>query len=81
MKSLAGLRTNIYYTKDEKGKEIKHHEIVLLLDKAEYTRSNAGEIIRQRGIEEQRFTVTDNGFLEMLKLMTKHYEAKEEDLS
>lgn len=80
MKSLAGIRTNIYYTKDGEGVETKHHEIVLLLDKPEYTRSNTGEIIRQRSIEEQRFTVTNDGFKGLLAGLLEHIEAEEKDL-
>lgn len=79
MKSLIGVRTNIYYTKEE-GQEIKHHELVLLLDTPQYSRSNAGEIIRERAIEETRFTVTDKGLEGLIDLLSKLKDVKEEEL-
>jgi len=80
MKQLVSINTNIYYAKDEKGKETKYNELVFLLDKPEYTRSNAGDIIRQRGIEEFRFVVSEKGFAAMMELLQKLQEVTEEEL-
>jgi hypothetical protein len=81
MKSLIGIRSNLYYTKDEKGVETKHHELILLLDTPTYSRSNTGEVIRERAIEEARFTTTDKGLDALLETLGAMKEATEADLN
>lgn len=79
MKNLVSVNTNIIYKKS--GEEYdKYFEIVLLIDQAQYNRTNAGEIIRERGIEEQRFVTSEKGLDGLIEILTKYKEAKEEDL-
>jgi hypothetical protein len=79
MKNLVSIRTNKYYSKE--GEEYKKiHELVFLTDSAKYSQTNSGDIVRERAIEEIRFSVTDKGFEQMIDLLTKLKDAKEEDL-
>lgn len=59
MEQLISVRTNVFYYK--KGNDfLKHHEVILLLDSPNYVRSNEGEVIRERGIVEQRFIIAND---------------------
>jgi len=63
MNTLIQIRTNVFYTKKTKKTKtskdefIRLNEIVLLVDKAKYTHTNSGEIVRERGVDELRFVV------------------------
>lgn len=82
MKTLLQVRDNIYYTKDESTSDeyTKIHELVILLDNPSYKRTNEGDIIRERGIEEVRFAVTDKGIDALIEMLQVYKGAKEENL-
>ena len=81
MKQLVAINTNIYYTKDEQGKETKYNELVFITDHAVYNYSNQGEIVRERKLEEQRFVVKNENIKGIIGTLTKLMEATEKDLS
>jgi hypothetical protein len=83
MKTLLQVRDNIYYKKDDSKSEeyTKIHELVFLLDNPSYKRTNEGDIIRERGIEEIRFAVTDKGIDSLIEMLQTYKEAKEENLA
>jgi hypothetical protein len=84
MNQLLEIRKNIYYTKKESSSEEYNrvHEIVLILDEPKYKQTNEGNIVRERGCKEVRFTIpSDEMFDEVLTVLTKIKEAKEENLS
>lgn len=86
MGNLVSVRTNILYAKkkkvDEKDKDefIKHHELVFVVDKPNYRYSNEGEIIRERSLEEMRFTVSDNSFDNLIENLKILKDVDEKDL-
>jgi len=84
MKHLLSIRTNILYSKikDEKEKEIfkRYQELIFLVDKPEYLRTNEGEIIRARGVEEMRFIVSDEALQGMIDLLKRIQESEPGDL-
>jgi hypothetical protein len=86
MNSLVSIRTNIVYAKkrkqDEKSEDefVKHQELIFLVDKPNYRYSNEGEVIRERGLEELRFTVSDKAFEQLIKLLEKLKDVDESDL-
>lgn len=67
MNHLLSVRANILYSKDKEGAYNKFHELIFLVDKPSYTSTNEGQIIRQRGVEEMRFLVSDEAFDAMIK--------------
>ena len=72
MNSLVSVRSNTFYHKEKKDeKEVftKHHEVVLLIDNPKYTCSNEGEVLRERSIEQLRFTVSDDGVDQLIKYL------------
>ena len=77
MNTLVSVRTNIVYAKkkkqDEKAEDefVRHQELIFLVDKPTYRYSNEGEIIRERGLDEVRFTVSDKAFDHLIKLLEK----------
>ena len=79
MNQLISVRTNILYTKV--GEEyIKLNELVLLVDEPSYKRTNDGEVIRERGVKELRFTVTEKAFEDLILFLTDLKNAGEGDL-
>lgn len=82
MKTILQVRDNIYYKKEKADSEeyTKIHELVFLLDNPSYKRTNEGDIIRERGIEEVRFAVTDEGIDNLIEALQSYKEAKEENL-
>jgi hypothetical protein len=80
MNSLISIRTNFFYTKKKDDTFAKHYELVFLLEKASYRYTNEEEVIRERGIEEMRFTVSESNFDTMLKLLEQLKNCKESDL-
>ncbi len=86
MGQLISIRTNIHYTKkvkeDQSEPDVfeRQQELIFLVDKAEYKRTNSSEIIRERSIEDFRFTVSDESFEIMMKMLQQIKDAKEEDL-
>jgi len=82
MSQLLSIRKNIFYTKkSSKSKELNRvHEMVLILDKPVYRRSDTG-IIRERGLKEVRFVIpSDAAFDELITLLTQMKDSKEENL-
>jgi hypothetical protein len=79
MNHLISVNTNILYKKEEENYK-KYFELVFLVDQPKYIRSNAGEIVRERGIEELRFIVAEDSFDAMIGILTKLRNAKEEEL-
>ena len=87
MNTLLSIRTNIiYYKKDKINKEdadefVKHHELIFLVDKPKYTQTNGGEIIRERAVDELRFTVSEKAFDLLIETLVKMKYIDEYDLS
>jgi len=87
MNTLLSIRTNILYSKKDKKKKedadefVKHHELIFLVDKPKYQQTNSGEIIRERAVDELRFTVSERAFDELIKLLVKLQNADESELS
>jgi hypothetical protein len=87
MNTLISVRTNLLYSKKEKKvKEdadefIKHHELIFLVDKPKYMQTNGGEIVRERGIDELRFTVSERAYDELIKVLVKLQDIDESELS
>jgi len=50
------------------------------LDNPSYKRTNEGDIIRERGVEEVRFALTDKGIDNLIEVLQSYKEAKEENL-
>jgi hypothetical protein len=86
MNTLLSIRTNILYAKKaKKSKEdadefIKHHELIFLVDKPKYTQTNGGEIIRERAVDELRFTVAESVFDDLLETLNTIKNAEENQL-
>jgi hypothetical protein len=87
MNQLISIRTNIFYSKEQKAKKDdkdlfkKQQELVFLVDKPTYRYSNEGEVIRERGLEEFRFCVSEKAFAQVIDLLTKLKDADESDLA
>jgi hypothetical protein len=87
MNTLVSVRTNIVYAKkkkqDEKAEDefVRHQELIFLVDKPTYRYSNEGEIIRERGLNEVRFTVSDKAFEKLIELLEKLKDVDESELS
>ena len=87
MNQLLSIRTNIYYSKKEKKSKddadefVRHYELIFLTDKAKYIKTNSDEIVRERAVEELRFTVSEDSFPKLIDLLTKLKDADESDLA
>ena len=87
MNTLISVRTNIFYAKKKKKDEnsedefVRHQELIFLVDKPTYHYSNEGEIVRERGIDEVRFVVSDNAFEQLIKHLDKLKNIDESELS
>ena len=87
MNTLLSIRTNILYSKKDKKKQedadefVKHHELILLVDKPKYTQTNGGEIVRERAVDELRFVVSDKSFDALIEHLIKLKDADESDLA
>ena len=87
MNHLISVRTNIIYSKKKKQDEKepdeykRFQELIFLVDKPNYRYSTEGEIVRERGVDEVRFTVSDRAFDELSKLLVKLKDVDESDLS
>ena len=86
MNTLIQIRTNIYYAKkDKKNKKekdefVRHNEIILLVDKAKYTHTNSGEIVRERGVEELRFSVSKENLEVLIETLSRFKDVDETEL-
>ena len=85
MNHLLSIRTNILYskTKNKDGEETynRFKELIFLVEKPQYLSTNEGDIVRQRTIEELRFTVSDDAFDIMIKHLLKIQNSTEDELS
>ena len=87
MNTLLSIRTNIFYSKKEKKDKttqdefVKHHELIFLVDKPKYTQTNGGEIVRERAVEELRFTVSEKAFETLIEHLVKLKDIDESELS
>jgi hypothetical protein len=70
MKQLSSILTNVYYLK-EKDKYERLRELIFLVDKANYIYSNEGDIIRERSIEQVRFSTNENGIGRLIEVLQK----------
>ena len=83
MNQLLEIRKNIYYTKKKADSEEYNrvHEIIMIVDEPKYIRTNEGDVIRERGCKEIRFTIpSDEMFDKVVEIFTKYKDSKEEDL-
>lgn len=80
MNHLISIRTNILYSKIKDGYR-KYQEIIFLIDKPIYRLTNDKDIIREREIEELRFTVSEGAFDEMIKSLVQLKDIKEDELT
>ncbi len=82
MNHLISIRSNFLYSKSKKesGEDEykKYYELIFLVDKPSYLMTNEREPVRQRGIEELRFTVSEDAFKQMIEILTGIKDAKDE---
>jgi hypothetical protein len=81
MKRLAEVRVNIMYSKTKEGEFKKNFDLVFLSEKANYILNNEGDVIRERGIQESRFFVSEKAFDALIELLQKIRTAEESDLT
>lgn len=87
MNTLMSIRTNILYNKKKKVNDTdedefqRYQELIFLVDKPKYSRTNSGDIIRERDVEELRFVVSDEVYDTMLKLLTELRTVDESELA
>jgi len=86
MNQLLEVRKNISYVKgDDPDEYIRVHEIVLIVDKPVYIKNHndkgEAEIIRERGCDELRFTLSsDEQYDAFLKILTRYKDIDESEL-
>lgn len=82
MKTILQVRDNIFYKKAtaDSTEYTKIHELVILLDSPSYKRTNEGDIIRERGVEEVRLAITDDGIDNLVEVLQSYKNSKEENL-
>lgn len=51
-----------------------------MVDKPKYTKTNSGEIVRERAIEELRLTISADAFDELIKVLIKLKDIDESEL-
>ncbi|WP_431471921.1 hypothetical protein I5168_11980 [Nonlabens sp. SCSIO 43208] len=81
MKQAIQVRTNLYYIKDEKENFEKINEIIVLCHKHTYKLNNQSQIVRESGIEELRFTITQENAKAFMETFQNILDADEKDLS
>lgn len=83
MSQLLEIRKNITYVKKKPDfvEFERIHEIILIVDEPKYTRTNEGDVVRERGCKELRFTIpSDKHYDIFIDLLTKLKDTKEDDL-
>ena len=86
MNSLVSVRTNLMYAKKKKkdakdqDEYVRQQELIFLIEKPTYKYSNEGEVIREKSLEEMRFSLPVEGIEQLIKLLTQLKDIKEEDL-
>jgi hypothetical protein len=87
MNTLLSIRANILYSKKDKIKKedidefVKYYEIIFLVDKPKYKHTNSSEIIRERTVDEHRFTVSEKALDSMIEHLIKFKDINESELS
>jgi hypothetical protein len=79
MNHLISINTNILYTKNKEEFK-KYYELIFLIDQPSYKRSNEGEVIRERGVQDQRFVISEEAFDHFIDYLKTIREANEEEL-
>lgn len=77
MNQLSELRVNTIYAQNKEGQKpdmVAFHEIVMLVDKANYIRNNEGQVIRERGISEQRVIIAQDSLPGVIEWFKSLYE-------
>lgn len=78
---LLEVRENIYYSKKEtEGEYNKFHELIFVTDEAKYSRTNEGDVVRERGCKEFKIVVTSENLGKLIEVLQSYKDAKEEDL-
>lgn len=86
MNTLKTIRTNIYYIKKVQDDGTvtdeyqKVNELVFVIDKPSYRLSSEGRVIRERVIEDFRFTVDEESFDAFITFLLKIKEERESSL-
>lgn len=86
MNTLKTIRTNIYYTKKVQDDGTvtdeyqKMNELVFVIDKPSYRLSSEGRVIRERVVEDFRFTVDEESFDAFIAFLLKIKENSESSL-
>jgi hypothetical protein len=86
MNSLVSVRTNLMYAKKKKkdakdqDEYVRQQELIFLIEKPTYKYSNEGEVIREKSLEEMRFSLPVEGIEQLIKLLTRLKDLNEEDL-
>lgn len=86
MNTLKTIRTNIYYIKKVQDDGTvtdeykKMNELVFVIDKPSYRLSSEGRVIRERVIEDFRFTVDEESFDAFITFLLKIKEERESSL-
>lgn len=79
MNELISVRTNIFYEKEDK-KFKRVQELVFIVDKPIYSRSNEGEIIRERGLDEFRLAVDEDSFEKLIEVLENLKDVEPDEL-
>jgi hypothetical protein len=72
------VRFNEFYRKEENGEYKRFVEVIFLLDKAEYSLNNEGEIIRQRALDKISFVSGENNLINIGELLIQVGKNKKE---
>lgn len=82
MHQILEIRQNIFYKKETSEGELKKfHELIFIVDKPIYSRTNEGEVVRERGCEEIRMACYSKSLEQIIEVLTKYKDSKEEDLA
>ena len=85
MNTLLSVRTNIVYAKKQNENNedefVRHQELIFLVEKPNYRYSTEGEIIRERSIDEVRFTVSVKSFDKLIEVLERLKDIDESELS
>jgi hypothetical protein len=83
MNQLVSIRTNVFYLKEPNTEKefTRLQEIILLVDKPKYTYSNEGEVLRERAVEELRFSVGEEALEQLISQFEKLKNVDPNDLA
>ena len=83
MNALVSVRVNLYFTLekiDNIEEYRRQYELIFLIDKPKYTYSNEGEIIRERGVSEVRFLVSEKGIEQLSELLLRFKDVEPDEM-